>query len=86
MTLSLALACLWCIVANVIGMFPSKSGHWPAAYGLIGAGLPMLAFVFWQNGPWIGSVVLLAAASVLRWPVRYLVRWLGHRAGALSGG
>lgn len=78
MSLSLALACLWCVLANVIGMFPSKRGHWPAAYGLIAIGLPLLAFVVMQNGVWTGLVVLVAAASVLRWPVRYLVRWLAR--------
>lgn len=76
MTLSLILACGWCILANVIGMFPSKRKHWPAAYVLITIGVPLLVFVFWENGPWIGLLVLAAAASILRWPVRYLLRWI----------
>ena len=38
MTPSLIAACLWAIAANVIAMFPSKSAHWPAAWGLIAVG------------------------------------------------
>ena len=78
MTLSLILACLWLIAANVIGMFPTRHKHWPAAYGLIALGTPLLVFVVWQNGIWVGLVVLLAAASVLRWPVRYLIGWMNR--------
>ena len=78
MSLSLILACIWLIVTNVIGMFPSRHQHWPAAYGMIALGTPLLGFVIWQNGVLIGFAVLMAAASVLRWPVRHLVRWLNR--------
>ncbi|MEM8802768.1 MAG: DUF2484 family protein, partial [Pseudomonadota bacterium] len=44
-------------------MFPSKKKHWPAAYGLMTVGLPLLVWVVWQNGPWIGFFVLVAAMS-----------------------
>ena len=80
MTPSLALACLWVILAQVIAMFPSKKNHWPAAYGLIAVGLPLLAWVIVQNGLAIGLVVLLAGAWILRWPVIYLWRWLSDAA------
>lgn len=84
MSLPLILACLWLVVANVIGLIPSKKKHWPQAYVLIAIGLPVLAWVFWANGPWVGLVVLVAAASILRWPVVYLARWargiVGRRA------
>jgi hypothetical protein len=76
MTLSLILACLWAIVANVIAMVPLRSSHWPAAYALIAVGVPILGFVTYENGPWVGLIVLAAGASVLRWPLRYLGRWL----------
>ena len=76
MNLSLILALSWLALANVIGMFPSRYAHWPQAYALISVGLPILGFVFVQNGVWIGSAVLLGAASVLRWPLRYFGRWL----------
>ena len=32
MSLSLILACLWLVVANLIGMVPSRDHHWRAAY------------------------------------------------------
>lgn len=76
MTLSLTLACLWAILANVIAVLPAHKAHWPAAYGLIALGVPLLGFVTYENGPWIGLIVLAAGASVLRWPLRYFGRWL----------
>ena len=76
MTVSLILVCLWALVANVLAMTPSKDYHWRNAYILIGLGIPLLGFVTWENGPWIGLIVMVAAMSVLRWPVVYLTRWV----------
>ena len=75
MTLSLGFAFGWLVLANISGMFPSKHKHWPQAFALIAVGLPILAWVFWESGVWAGLLVLAAACSVLRWPVRYLFRW-----------
>ena len=80
MSLSLILACLWALVANVLAMTPSKDYHWRNAYVLIAVGIPILGYVVWQNGPWVGLLVLVAAMSVLRWPVIYLGRWIKGRA------
>ncbi|TYB80921.1 DUF2484 family protein [Maritimibacter fusiformis] len=85
MTASLIAACVWALTANLIAMFPSRRQHWPAAWGLIAVGIPIVGWVTWQSGPLIGLVVLAAGMSVLRWPVRYLVRWvrdLGRPGGA----
>ncbi len=79
MTASLAFACLWLVVANVMAMFPSRDHHWRAAYGLIAIGIPLVGWVTYQNGPFLALIVLAAAASVLRWPVIYLWRWLKRR-------
>ena len=76
MTVSLILACLWALVANVLAMTPSKDYHWRNAYILIGLGIPLLGFASWENGPWIGLIVMVAAISVLRRPVVYLTRWV----------
>ena len=76
MTVSLILALLWLVLANVIAMFPSKDHHWRTAYGLIAAGIPLLGWVTYQNGPVIGMLVLAGGASVLRWPLVHLWRWL----------
>jgi hypothetical protein len=76
MSISLILACVWALVANILAMTPSKNYHWRNAYVLVGIGIPLLGFVTWQNGPWIGLFVLVAAMSVLRWPVIYLDRWI----------
>ncbi|WP_298933199.1 DUF2484 family protein [uncultured Ruegeria sp.] len=73
---SLALAALWGLAANILAMIPSKDNHWARAYFLIAVGIPILGYVTYENGPWIGLLVLAAGMSVLRWPVIYLGRWL----------
>ena len=79
MTLSLTLACVWAIVANVLALLPSRDNHWTRAYVLIALGIPLLGFVTYENGPWLGLAVLLAGMSVLRWPVVFLWRWVSRR-------
>lgn len=76
MSLSLILALLWLVAANVIAMFPSKRNHWPAAYLLIALGVPLLGYLTYENGPLVGVLALAAGASLLRWPVFYLWRRL----------
>jgi hypothetical protein len=79
MNASILLACLWAIVATLIAVLPSRDHHWRAAYWLIGFGIPILGWVSYQNGPWVGLIVLAAGASILRWPLIYLWRRLRGR-------
>ncbi|WP_226688703.1 DUF2484 family protein [Ruegeria arenilitoris] len=81
MNLSIALAALWGVAANVLAMIPSKDNHWTRAYILIAVGIPILGYVTLQNGPWIGLLVMAAGMSVLRWPVIYLGRWVRRMVG-----
>jgi hypothetical protein len=81
MTVSLVLACLWALAANLLAMMPSRNHHWRRAYVLMALGVPILGFVTWQNGPWIGLMVMAAGMSVLRWPVIYLGRWMRRKVG-----
>lgn len=76
---SVLLACLWAVTATLIAMLPSRDKHWRAAYGLIGSGIPILGWVSYQNGPWVGLIVLAAGASILRWPLIYLWRRMRRR-------
>lgn len=76
MSWSLPLALMWLITANVIAMFPSRDHHWRTAYGLIALGIPLLIWLAVEQGPWWALIFLIAAGSVLRWPVVYLGRWL----------
>lgn len=85
LSLSLTLACLWALSANVLAMFPSKDQHWRNAYVLIGIGIPIVGFVTVQHGPWVGLLILAAGCSILRWPVIYLGRWLARTTGLRSG-
>ncbi|AUC54761.1 hypothetical protein CDO87_16955 [Sagittula sp. P11] len=75
MTLSLTLACLWAVAANIAAMIPSSDNHWTRAYLLIAAGIPLVGYVTYENGPWIGLATLVAGMSLLRWPVYYLASW-----------
>lgn len=68
MPVSLILCCIWALVACVVGMAPPKF-HWPAAWALIAAGIPLLGWVTVQTGPFWGLIFLIAGASVLRWPL-----------------
>lgn len=79
MTASLALACLWALAANLLALLPSRDNHWRRACGLIAAGVPLLGYVTYENGPWVGLLVLAAGASMLRWPAVHLGRWLRRR-------
>lgn len=85
MSLSLICALGWLVLANVVGLIPSRRRHWPQAYGLIAIGLPILAWVGWENGVIIGFIVLAMAMSILRWPVRYLLRWMRRVIGIQAG-
>ncbi|MBN8631142.1 MAG: DUF2484 family protein [Rhodobacterales bacterium] len=79
--LPLALCLIWLVAANVIAMFPSRDRHWRAAYGLIFLGVPLLGWVTYEGGPFVGLALLAAGASILRWPVVYLWRWLRRQLG-----
>jgi hypothetical protein len=78
-SLSLILACLWALAANVLAMLPSRDNHWRRAYALIVLGIPLVGYVTYENGPWVGLFVMAAGMSMLRWPVIYLGRWLRNR-------
>ncbi|ABG32851.1 DUF2484 domain-containing protein [Roseobacter denitrificans] len=79
MSLSLTLAALWAVLANVLAMLPSRDHHWRTAYMLIAVGIPIVGYVTAQHGPWVGMLILAAGMSVLRWPVIYLGRWIKRR-------
>jgi Protein of unknown function (DUF2484) len=79
--LPLALCLAWLIAANVIAMFPSRDKHWRVAYGLIALGVPLLGWATWELGPVVGLLLLAAGASLLRWPVVFLWRWLRRQMG-----
>lgn len=85
MTYSLMAVFLWAIAANILALIPSRDNHWTRAYVLIAVGVPLLGWVTYENGPWVGLVVFAAGASILRWPVIYLGRWL-RRIGGRQGG
>ena len=76
MTISLSAACCWIILAAILAALPSDDNHWRRAYFLMAIGLPLLIWVFVENGFWAGLLLTAAAASVFRWPLRYLFAWV----------
>ncbi|NBD30076.1 MAG: DUF2484 family protein [Alphaproteobacteria bacterium] len=85
MTPSLVAALLWAVAANVLALIPSRDNHWTRAYILIAIGIPLLGWVVYENGPWIGLLIMVAGMSLLRWPVFYLLRWLRRIWGRADG-
>ncbi|MEC8630612.1 MAG: DUF2484 family protein [Pseudomonadota bacterium] len=81
MNLAFVLCCVWLIVANVIAMFPSRRKHWPAAYALMSVGMPLVAYVIWAEGIWWALLFMALAASVLRWPLVFALRWVRQQFG-----
>lgn len=76
MNLAMIAGFSWLIAANVIAMLPSRDHHWRNAYGLIAIGVPILGWITWVNGPVLGLLFLAGGASVLRWPVFFLWKWV----------
>lgn len=79
MSAPLVLALVWLIVVNVRGMFPSRDHHWRFAYVMMALGVPILGWIWLEQGIWYVLVVLALAAWVMRWPVVYGWRWVRAR-------
>ncbi len=74
MTASLALAAIWALGAVAAALLP-RIARRRAVDTLIGAGVPILGYVTFQNGPWTGLLVLAAGVLLLRLPVCRARRW-----------
>lgn len=84
--IGLGLGCVWLIAANVLAILPSRDNHWARAYGLIALGVPLLGYIIYENGILLGLLFVVAAASVLRWPVVYLGRWVRSKLAPKNKG
>ena len=73
--------CLWVLLAAVAQAVTTAKQSWPAAYGLMALGAPLLAWLWVSEGPVWAALGLAVMASVLRWPVRYGWRWLQRAMG-----
>ncbi|WIV51655.1 DUF2484 family protein [Marivivens sp. LCG002] len=76
MSTSILIALVWFVAANIAGLLPSRDNHWRRAYILIATGVPILGYVTFENGPLVGLICFAAGASILRWPIVFLSRWL----------
>ncbi len=80
--LSILVALIWVVVISGIAMIPYPR-HAPYAGAMLLLLPVVLGFVAWQHGPWPAVVLFLAAASIFRKPLAYLLRRLtgGDREG-----
>lgn len=69
-------ACLWIIIAWVLSLVLKPKATWPAAYGLIAIGVPLLVWLYLEEGFLAALIGFTTGCLVLRWPVRYFGRWL----------
>ena len=69
MTPSLVAAGLWVLAANLVALLPPGRGCRTGATLLVLAGVPLLGWLTYQNGPWIGLAALTGGAATLRWPL-----------------
>ncbi len=76
MSTSILIALVWFVAANIAGLLPSRDNHWRRAYILIATGVPILGYVTFENGPLVGLICFAAGASILRWPIVFMSRWL----------
>lgn len=68
--------CLWVVLSWVLQTVLTARQSWPAAYGLIAIGVPIVIWLGWSAG-WLWALLGVAVMMlVLRWPVIYLGRWL----------
>lgn len=76
MSWPLAALSLWIVTAWLLSVILKPRQTWPAAYGLIAIGLPLLFWIFQRHGSLVALAALAVGCLVLRWPLIYLGRWL----------
>lgn len=74
--MALVALCLWVVVAWILMVTLTAKQSWPAAYGLIAVGVPLVFWMGWSMSVWWALLGVAVMALVLRWPVRYFGRWL----------
>ena len=85
MSLALIALCIWVVAATCIGMLPMRF-HWRGAISLMVTGAPLLVWLFWVHGVWIGLVCVVAMGSILRWPALFLIRRVRRMLGVSRSG
>lgn len=74
--MALIALCLWVVAAWGLMVTLTAKQSWPAAYGLIAVGVPILVWLASSMG-WAWAISGIGVmALVLRWSLRSLLRWL----------
>ncbi len=79
--MALIALCLWVVLAWLLMLVLTAKQSWPAAYGLMAIGAPILVWIWISVGPLWAALGLAVMMLVLRWPVIYFGRWLRRLAG-----
>ena len=79
--MALIALCLWVVLAWLLMISLTAKQSWPAAYGLIAVGVPIVIWLGLSMG-WLWALLGLAVmGAVLRWPVVYGWRWVRGKFG-----
>ena len=73
MTLSLILACLWVLAAALVAMLPMRRQFLPGGT-LLFLAPALIVVIWWENGALFGLAAFLGFLSMMRNPLRYLLR------------
>ena len=84
MSLPLILSCLWVVIAHIGSLLPTKDYHWRFAYVLMAVGFPLLIWVIMTDGWIFGLMLIFAAASVFRWPLYYLWKYIKRKTNGTA--
>ena len=79
------LALLWIIVASIIALLPWKIHKPCAMFFLIPTALALVPLVYATDGPLVGTLFLIGAGSILRWPVYFLGRFVVSKTRSILG-
>lgn len=79
--ISAALGCVWVILISLVALMPYPQ-HRPYALAMLVLFPSVLGAVAWEFG-WLWALLLfLGAASIYRYPLIFLVKWLRRKVRA----
>ena len=84
--MALVALCLWVVVAWLLMVTLTAKQSWPAAYVLIAVGVPIVVWLGLAMGAALALLGVAVMMLVLRWPVRYGLRWIARKLGMRADG
>lgn len=78
MSWTLLLACIWIVLVSVVALTPFPQ-HKPYALAMLVLLPVLLLAIAVEHGPFWALVLFVCAASIYRYPLMFLLRWLGQK-------